>query len=61
MEVGIKDVAYNALSLLVVSGILTEEDFNEATNSKRKGYDDLFNLLEEKYKEFSKAHNDNQK
>lgn len=58
----IREVAYNALSLLVVSGVITEQEFKEATSNHESEYDDLFNLIEEKHKEFyAKANYDNQK
>lgn len=56
MEVGIKDIASKALSLLIASGVITEEEFNNATSDKKEGYSDLFDLIEEKNKQFySKA------
>lgn len=61
MEVGIKEIAYNSLSFLVVSGIISEEEFNESTKDKRGGYDDLYDLIEEKNGQlYLKAQNDSQ-
>ena len=52
MEIDIKEIAYKSLSLLIVAGVITEDEFNKATNDKHEGYDDLFNLLEEKHKQY---------
>jgi len=62
VERDIKDVLLKAVSLLLVTDVINERELARSTNESNNGYDDLYDLLEEKYRELTAyADKNNQK